>query len=429
MKRPVAWLLLSLLCVAFAAAVFVALRAQARAGKGMPEYSVYSDDRNGLAKTAQVLRRLGFTPVAVQRPVNPDRQHGLLFVVEPEGEGGLFSKGKPDMSRDDARFLLRWVERGGNAEDGNTLVLCGRRTTALHRELHVKIHADEKAAKSGNVMSVALADAGGYTEGIDMLEVEGHDVVESEGGLPLWFIGDQPGAVLLRRGNGQVLIVPDASLFTHRGLLRAGKENVLFLYNLAALDSIDGQVYFDEYHHGLRSGGGLWGFLYYYDQHWIILQVLLVAVVAGWSLAIRLGPAVPAPKARQADAVDYASAVARIYQRTGVHDLLAKALARDFLAALCRHLRLRKALPAEILKSWRAQYPEQPAAKADGQPPVTSRTGDSVLGRKSAASATEWLRDLLRGVVELRRGEVSESQLLGWVREFDRFKSEVLSGR
>jgi hypothetical protein len=46
-----------------------------------------------------------------------------------------------------------------------------------------------------------------------------------------------------------------------------------------------------------------------------------------------------------------------------------------------------------------------------------------------AASALAWLRELLRGVVELRRGDITERQLLGWVREFDRFQSEVLSGR
>src|SRR5262249_21484147 len=150
----------------------------------------------------------------------------------------------------------------------------------------------------------------------------------------------------------------------HRGLLRANRENVLFLANLAALDSVDGTVYFDEYHHGLRSGGGVWGYLYYFNQHWVILQLLLVAAVAGWGMAMRLGAAVPAPKTAKADAVDYASAVARIYQRAGVRDVLARSLARDFLGALCRHLRLRrKALPAEVLKAWRERYPAGGSAR------------------------------------------------------------------
>jgi hypothetical protein len=427
MKRSRSWLILLLFCAAFGTAVYLALRAQADAGKKMPEYSVYSNEPNGLATAALVLRGLGFTPVAATRPVNPDRERGLLIVVEPEGKRDLLRDKKTDLPKDDVRILLNWVENG---EDGNTLLLCGRENTPLHRALGVTVFSNPQAVKVGSVRAVTLAEAGGYTDGLDRLEVEGQDWVTAEGGLPLWYVDGQPGAVLLPRGRGQVLVVPDPSLLTHRGLLRAGRENVLFLYNLAALDAQDGIVYFDEYHHGLRSGGGLLGYLYYFNQHWILLQLLVVLAVAGWCLGVRLGPAVPAPKARRDDAVDYASAVARIYQRTGVHDLLGKALARDFLTVLCQHLRLRRnALPAEILQAWRGRYPKGAAAQADGSPAAKSHPAGTSPSRMSAADAGEWLRDLLKGVVELRRGDITERQLLGWVQEFDQFKSEVLSGR
>src|SRR5439155_750646 len=78
--------------------------------------------------------------------------------------------------------------------------------------------------------------------------------VAGRGAVPLWWLGGQPAAVLVRHGRGRVLVVPDPSLLTHRGLLR--EDNVIFLYNVAALDAEDGRVYFDEYHHGIRSGGG-----------------------------------------------------------------------------------------------------------------------------------------------------------------------------
>jgi hypothetical protein len=84
--------------------------------------------------------------------------------------------------------------------------------------------------------------------------------------------------------------------------------------------------------------------------------------------------------------------LARLYQKAGVCRLLGKTLTRGFLAALTRHLRLRKtALPAEILAAW--------------QPPESK----------------EHLKRLLKGVGELRMGAISERALLKWAREFDSF--------
>jgi hypothetical protein len=133
------------------------------------------------------------------------------------------------------------------------------------------------------------------------------------------------------------------------------------------------------------------------------VPVVLLAAVAAWSVAVRLGPAVPLPPQARADAVDYASAVARIYARAGVVRLPARALVRGFLAALTRRLHLRRnALPAEILRAWREQHP-----------------GD----------AGERLQALLRGVAALRKGEVSERQLLEWTQAFDKFQAEMTRAR
>ena len=55
-----------------------------------------------------------------------------------------------------------------------------------------------------------------------------------------------------------------------------------------------------------------------------------------------------------ADAVAFAGAVARIYQRAGVRQVLARSLLRAFFGGLTRHLRLRfTTAPALILAAWR----------------------------------------------------------------------------
>ncbi|HEY7424721.1 MAG TPA: hypothetical protein VH682_10875, partial [Gemmataceae bacterium] len=250
---------------------------------------------------------------------------------------------------------------------------------------------------------VDLGAAGGYTEGIEHLSVGSRATLRTEGGLPLWWVGDQPGAVLLRHKKGHILVVADARMLTQEGLIRSDGEprddNAVFLANVAARDARDGKVYFDEYHHGLRSGGGFWSYLGYHGEKATLLLILVVLLVAGWTWAVRLGPGVPTPKTSSADAVDYASALARLYQRTGTRRLLARTLVRSFLGTMTRHLRLRRnALPAEVLAAWRLHDP-----------------GPSMTR----------LQTLLRGVGELRRGEVSERQLLAWAQAFDQFTEEL----
>ncbi|MBY0522473.1 MAG: DUF4350 domain-containing protein [Gemmataceae bacterium] len=396
MSRIATWLLLLLLLALFAGVVFYALRARVEAGKEMPPYSVYSEDRNGLADAARLLRQLRYEPVALTRPIqqlrSDDTTPRLLIIVEPEVKHGMSGEAA-DLSRNDVKGLLRWVEQG------NTLLLVGRHPTSLHRDLDVFIRSDALAAEDETPREVVLAGAGGYTEDIDRMAVEGIDSLQGAG-LPLWSLNNQPGALLLRRGKGRIIVVADPSLLTRRGLRR--HDNVMFLVNVVDLHARDGRVYFDEYHHGLRSGGGFWGYLQYHEQQWMLVPVLAAVIVAGWALMVRLGPPVPiAPEVRD-DAVDYASALARIYQQAGVRHLLAKVLAREFMTALTRHLRLRRnALPAEVLAAWRQRDP--------GQAPR--------------------VQNLLRGVAELRQGDLSERRLLNWARAFDQFrKSEVLGG-
>jgi hypothetical protein len=394
MSRLSSWLLLLALFGAFGVVVALALQEYAAAGKGMPEFSIYSEERNGLAETARFLRKLGWEPVAVTRPIQqvapPDGTPRLLLLVEPEGTAFLPGEA-PDLSDVETQGLLRWVAQG------NTLLLCCRRTTALHRALNVVVSHDERYGEE-ILTPASPEEAGSYTEGIDRLAVEGRDVLSGNVGLPLWWLGDEPGALVVRRGKGRVLLVADPSLVTLRGLRR--DDNVLFLARVISLHARDGRVYFDEYHHGLRSGGGFWGYLSYHDQHGTALLVLPVLAVAGWSLAVRLGRAVPLPQESQADAVDYASAVARIYQRAGVVHLLAETLCRDILTVLTRHARLRRTAPfAEILAVWRRQHGDDTAREVEA---------------------------LLRGVAVLRKSTVSERQLASWVKTFDRFQTEVL---
>jgi hypothetical protein len=114
MNRSACWIAIGVLLAGFVAVVGYLLGERRMAGRDLPAYSVYSEARDGLGEAAFVLRRLGWTPVAVTRPIHEGRQRGLLILAEPPS-GNLI--GGDALSKEDALVLLHWVERG------NTLLL------------------------------------------------------------------------------------------------------------------------------------------------------------------------------------------------------------------------------------------------------------------------------------------------------------------
>ncbi len=386
MSRVTNWLLVALVLGVFAAVVGYVLRERIQAGVGMPEYSVYSEDADGLSEAAFVLGKLGWTPVAVTRPIQNTGLRGLLVVVEP-GHTGRNQEDTDALGEADAKAILAW------ADEGNTVLVCCRGNSRLYQLLGVTT-LGKPGSGPERLEAVRLGPGGAYFDGVERLSADGRVALSTSSGLPLWSVNNGLGAVLLRHGKGHVLAVADPGVLTNRGLGR--DDNVLFLRNVAELNARDNTVYFDEYHHGFRSAGGFWGYLGHYHQQWALVPLFIVAAVLVWRWMVRLGPAVPTPQTQQADAVDYASALARLYQRAGSRRLLARTLARGFLATMTKHLRLqRNALPAEILAAW---------------------------GQYDAGPSLERLKGLLRGVAELRKGEVTERRLLHWTKAFDEFQ-------
>jgi hypothetical protein len=395
MSRVVCGSLVVALLTGFVVLLAVLLRQRVEAGLGLPAYSVYSEVDDGLGEAAHLLRGLGWTPVALTHPIQAAHVRGLLILNGTAPEGLLESD---PLTPADAQALLRWVGRG------NTLLLASAVNTRIHQALDVVV--THEPGPKDTFAQAEPASTGRYLHGVRHLSLGSRATLHSgPGAVPLWRLGDRPAALLIRRGQGRVLVVADPGLLTRRGLItdegEPREDNAVFLANVAALSAPERKVYFDEYHHGIRSGGGFWGYLAYHGERKSLIPLVLALVVAGWAWAVRLGPAVPTPRPRQADAVEYASALGRLYQRSGARRLLARTLLRGFLDALRHHLHLRpQALPAVILAGWRQQHP----ATADR------------------------LQPLLRGVAELRKPDVTDRQLLAWTRAFDAFVRTEVAG-
>ena len=389
MTRFGLWLLVLLLLGVFVTGAGYVLRIRAAAGAGMPEYSIFSEESNGLAEVARKSEQMGWRPVALTRLPNPGVHRGLLVLVESTEQKSGFGPGE-GLGEADARTLSNWVAAG------NTLLVCSRSNGEMARALDVVV-STRGPESDDTPYALEVNEAGNYTRSLDSIEVEGHHGLLSARGLPLWEQDDRPAAILLRWGGGRVIFVADPSFLTARRLHR-GADNLVFLGNVAALHAREGRIYFDEYHHGIRAGGGFWGYLQQHGQQVAFVPILLLAVVAVWAVAVRLGPAVATPRAAGADAVDYASAVARIYHRAGARRLLSRGLARGFLGRLASHLHARpSALPAELLAAWRQRHPKKPAKR---------------------------LQMLLRAATRLRMGDVTDAEMLTWTRAFDEFQKD-----
>src|SRR5262245_50436836 len=131
MIRFASWLLLLIFFTAFGIIAYLVLQARVEAGREMPHFSVYSEEGDGLGATARFVRQLGWEPVAVTRPVQQFRASDvprLLIMIEPQTAVPL-PGGESGIGKLEARGILRWVE------EGNTLVLCGRHSHALHEQV------------------------------------------------------------------------------------------------------------------------------------------------------------------------------------------------------------------------------------------------------------------------------------------------------
>jgi hypothetical protein len=382
------WLVLVGMSVGSIAFVYGILGDHARAGAGLPAFSVYSDGPDGFAQAGALLSNLGWQPVPVTRPIQQTHHRGLLILAEPrERLAGLGNI--PMLTDADADGLLDWVRQG------NTLLFLSPRDTQLSEKLGVFIN--DAGDRTTMIFQGTPAAGNDYMDRVDHIGIERPSTIGKSKAVPLWFFGKEPAAVLVRHGAGRVLLVADPLILTHRGLRR--EDNAIFLYNVASHDAQEGRVYFDEYHHGIRSGGGYWSYLRYHGQHWVVLQLVLIAAIAVWAVGRRLGPAVTMPVTRRADGVDYASSVARIYEKADVRPLVAGIYARHFLTQLTVHLRLRRtALQGDILTGWRARY------------------GDE---------GTRELSRLLNAADDLHKARVASSaQLLTLAQEFDGFLKE-----
>ena len=155
-----------------------------------------------------------------------------------------------------------------------------------------------------------------------------------------YFDGDEVERHLVAhfpRGDGEIFVVSDSSLFTNRFLAR-GDNSVLAVHLL----SHDGRrVVFDEFYHGLSVRGNP---LYLFTRPGyaaVTISVLLLVGIWTWREAVFLGPPLPDDEFRRRDIGEYIDAMARFFCRgRRSHAFLLREVRDGVLHHLCQEVGL-----------------------------------------------------------------------------------------
>jgi hypothetical protein len=281
--------------------LLTAILAAALTGRGgagdSPSHESSSDARNGTSALRLFAQALGYRTRAIEGEFHQAASPGLLFVFSPLTQSGFSSA--------QSGQLLTWVSAGGvlvyAAETGDAQL---DRTLALQRRPD---RVDANTHPSAPVLQ-GLQHIQGATEAqpfraqprqVPLLRNARNDVL----------------ALTWSLGQGRVVALADPLVLCNGYLGSA--DNGRFAADLLALAPAGSTVLFDEFHHGLQSGGSSqtawtatpWGAA--------LLWAVLIVVVG---LAMRgraFGPRVPLRRAGERSSAEYATAVGALLRRAG----------------------------------------------------------------------------------------------------------------
>ena len=281
------WLLVLLLFGAFAGARGVRAYRRAAAGKGLPDYTVYSAEPDGLADAASSCAG----PAGSRSPSRAHRatrSRGLLVLAEPGNPRGP-RPASPSFPRATPGALLRLVEAG------NTLLYCGRHATSLHELLGVTLITDETDT-ADDPHPAEVGEAGLYTDE--------RATASSSRGKTSPETAPRPAAVVGRwpAGRGPAKARPGS---------RSSRSPIAWPPDNEGLRPVGTTASFSIAWPGATRAtarftstsittafapaaacGATWRTT---GRSWVLVPVLLLAGMAAWSVAVRLGPAVPVP--------------------------------------------------------------------------------------------------------------------------------------
>jgi hypothetical protein len=214
---------------------------QQQRGQQQPRLSSLSSAPDGALALKMWIKELQYT-VDEQVLVNfmPPKNASIVFMLEP-----LFPNESEMQPLDD------WVEAGG------TLIAIGEQYGMYLLIDHYQFNFTYLPEKNVSPASeTPLLDS---PSALDFKNAKARIALNSDRDdfVVLAAYQGQPVLVSFEQGKGRVILATVTDPFTNAGLKQAG--NPEFVLNILALARVRGLVWFDEWHHGVRSGAEILG--------------------------------------------------------------------------------------------------------------------------------------------------------------------------
>jgi len=360
-----AWLAIGLIMVLLLVTIAAAI--QQTRQQILPAYSSLSTRPDGTQALALWLEQLNYS---VNRDVSttfqPPPETGLIFMLEPF----------PGVTAEEWQTIDGWVEEGG------ILVLAGDSlgTALAMRRYRFNLSFLSTATGTLTVQTPLLNSPPAQVNTRAVLQTSRNDFVTHLA------VGSEPVLVSFEQEAGRVILSAAPYPFSNAGLKEAG--NPALVLNIVSAAGQAGTVWFDEWHHGLRSmrtqivGPGNW--LRYTPAGHALLYIAVVIFAALVLWGRHFGRPLPLPRnATRRAPLEYITAIANLSRRAGHRSAVLKQYHHWLKRGLGQRYRLNPTLPDD-------QYVAQ-------------------LSRLNPALDGAALRNLL---AQLQRKNVTESEMI-----------------
>jgi hypothetical protein len=321
-------LLLVLLVALILGLALVASARESKEGGGTfdPRTSTWVAGPHGTRALHDVLGELGIRTGRRTEPFTAGRIDGPLVILAPTFP----------LDGDEAHAVAKWVRGGG------TLIYAVRRTDGLRDTLGLglsPLKGDSLFEEAHDSGARAMAAVLPVTDGVAFVDGFRRGFTPSPALLHATVLaaaGQVPTVVDYRLGDGRVIAWADALPLTNEQL-RTSRAAILFARTAA--DAAGGKtLWFDEYHHGFKSGGSTIGtvarFLAHEPAGHAVLQGAAVVALLLLLLGRRFGAPLPPPPTRRRSPLEHVDALAGAYRQAEAKDTARRLL----IAGLARRL-------------------------------------------------------------------------------------------
>ncbi|PYP85118.1 MAG: hypothetical protein DMF61_17640 [Blastocatellia bacterium AA13] len=156
-------------------------------------------------------------------------------------------------------------------------------------------------------------------------------------------VGSDAGTVVAdtKLGKGRIIILTDPYVIANNGISKA--DNLTLALNLLA-ERPEGDIAFDEYHHGYgisgRAGGATAGVMAYFSGTpvpWMMRQLGLIILLFVFSKGRRFARPLPLKRERRTTNLEFVSSMAVITRLARATDIAMQSIYTEFRRRLCQY--------------------------------------------------------------------------------------------